>query len=138
MKLEFTKMHGLGNDFVLFNGLEQDIELSPEQVRVIADRHFGIGCDQVLLLQPSQEADVRYRIFNADGAEVEQCGNGVRCIADFPSIMPSKTLCHRTAQRHSCYVSLLRATECHLVENAAHPYSPESCHRHRHIFVYGR
>lgn len=83
MELEFTKMHGLGNDFVLFNGLEQDIELSPEQIRVIADRHFGIGCDQVLLLQPSQEADVRYRIFNADGAEVEQCGNGARCIADF-------------------------------------------------------
>lgn len=83
MELEFTKMHGLGNDFVVFNGLERDIELSPEQVRVIADRHFGIGCDQVLLLQPSQEADVRYRIFNADGAEVEQCGNGARCVADF-------------------------------------------------------
>lgn len=78
-------MHGLGNDFVVLNGLEQEIELSPEQLRLLADRRFGIGCDQVLMLQPpgNPDAQVRYRIFNADGTEVEQCGNGARCIASY-------------------------------------------------------
>ena len=85
MNLHFTKMHGLGNDFVVLNGLEQPVELSTEQMRLLADRRFGVGCDQILLLEPGEkpEADVRYRIFNADGGEVEQCGNGVRCVADF-------------------------------------------------------
>ncbi len=83
MILNFTKMHGLGNDFVVFDFIQQAISLSPEQIRYAADRHFGIGCDQVLILEDSnlQEADVLYRIYNADGAEVEQCGNGARCIA---------------------------------------------------------
>lgn len=78
-------MHGLGNDFVIFNGLERAIELVPDQIRAIADRHFGIGCDQVLIIQPSSDPglDIRYRIFNADGGEVEQCGNGARCVADY-------------------------------------------------------
>lgn len=82
---DFTKMHGLGNDFVVFDGVNQVIELRPEQIRWIADRHFGIGCDQVLLVQPSPRADAAfsYRIFNADGGEVEQCGNGARCFARF-------------------------------------------------------
>jgi diaminopimelate epimerase len=85
MNLSFTKMHGLGNDFVVLNALQTPIQLSKEQFRFIADRRFGIGCDQVLIIEPSQTpgVDVRYRIFNADGAEVEQCGNGVRCIGDF-------------------------------------------------------
>ncbi|HZC00485.1 MAG TPA: diaminopimelate epimerase, partial [Gammaproteobacteria bacterium] len=75
MEVPFTKMQGLGNDFVLFNGLRSPLCLTPEQVRRIADRRLGIGCDQVLLLEPGQdpEADARYRIFNADGKEVEQC-----------------------------------------------------------------
>lgn len=78
-------MHGLGNDFVVFDAINQHIELSPEQIKFIADRHFGIGCDQVLLVEPYQgdEADFLYRIFNADGGEVEQCGNGARCFARF-------------------------------------------------------
>jgi diaminopimelate epimerase len=85
MTLKFTKMHGAGNDFVVFDGVRQSVALSPEQVRLIADRHFGIGCDQVLLVERTQreDADFRYRIFNADGGEVEQCGNGARCFVRF-------------------------------------------------------
>lgn len=85
MTLKFTKMHGAGNDFVVFDGVRQQVALSPEQIRLIADRHFGIGCDQVLLVEksPREEADFRYRIFNADGGEVEQCGNGARCFVRF-------------------------------------------------------
>jgi len=85
MKLRFTKMHGQGNDFVVFDGVRQQVRLSREQVRAIADRHFGVGCDQVLVVEkPAAEAnDFRYRIFNADGGEVEQCGNGARCFARF-------------------------------------------------------
>ncbi len=85
MKLTFAKMHGLGNDFVVLDGIRQSIALTTEQLRFLADRHFGIGCDQVLLVeQASQpEVDFRYRIFNADGGEVEQCGNGARCFVRF-------------------------------------------------------
>jgi diaminopimelate epimerase len=85
MKLRFTKMHGQGNDFVVFDGVRQEVRLSPGQVRAIADRHFGVGCDQLLVVEkPASEAnDFRYRIFNADGGEVEQCGNGARCFARF-------------------------------------------------------
>ncbi|HJW26842.1 MAG TPA: diaminopimelate epimerase [Rhodocyclaceae bacterium] len=85
MKLKFTKMHGLGNDFVVLDGLRQHVDLSPEQLRFLADRHFGVGCDQILLVEaPSQAGvDFRYRIFNADGGEVEQCGNGARCFVRF-------------------------------------------------------
>lgn len=85
MILPFTKMHGLGNDFVVLNGLQTPIELNAEQIRFIADRRLGVGCDQVLMIEASESsaADIRYRIFNADGTEVEQCGNGVRCIGDY-------------------------------------------------------
>ncbi len=77
-------MHGLGNDFVVIDAINQTINLSAEQIRFIADRHFGVGCDQLLLLErPTTTADFRYRIFNADGGEVEQCGNGARCFARF-------------------------------------------------------
>ncbi len=81
MEIQFTKMHGLGNDFVVIDSFAQEIKLSAEQVRLIADRHFGIGCDQLLLLAPSDKegVDVRYLIYNADGGEVSQCGNGARC-----------------------------------------------------------
>lgn len=83
--LKFVKMHGLGNDFVVIDAVRQAVNLSPEQVRHIADRHFGVGCDQLLLVEPpiSDDADFRYRIFNADGSEVSQCGNGARCFARF-------------------------------------------------------
>jgi len=85
MNIKFTKMHGAGNDFVVLDGVRQKIELSPEQLRLLADRHFGVGCDQILLVEKAQraEADFRYRIFNADGGEVEQCGNGARCFVRF-------------------------------------------------------
>ena len=85
MKLRFTKMHGLGNDFVVFDGISQTVALTPEQCRRIADRHFGVGCDQILLVEPPtrDNVDFRYRIFNADGGEVEQCGNGARCFVRF-------------------------------------------------------
>ena len=85
MKLKFSKMHGLGNDFVVLDGFSQPLDLSTEQLRHLADRHFGVGCDQILLVEkPSQPGvDFRYRIFNADGGEVEQCGNGARCFVRF-------------------------------------------------------
>lgn len=85
MTLDFTKMHGLGNDFVVIDAITQTVELSPDEVRRLADRHFGIGCDQLLLVEAasSAEADFRYRIFNADGGEVGQCGNGARCFMKF-------------------------------------------------------
>lgn len=85
MKLKFTKMQGLGNDFVVFDGVRQSVQLHPQQIRQIADRHFGVGCDQLLLVEKPTvpDADFRYRIFNADGGEVEQCGNGARCFVRF-------------------------------------------------------
>ena len=85
MEIQFTKMHGLGNDFVVIDSFAQEIQLSAEQVRLIADRHYGIGCDQLLLLAPSDKegVDVHYMIYNADGGEVSQCGNGARCAAAY-------------------------------------------------------
>ena len=96
--LKFTKMHGLGNDFVVIDAVRQKVELTPAQVRKIADRHFGIGCDQLLLVEPatSADADFRYRIFNADGGEVAQCGNGARCFARF---VYEQGLCDKTQVR---------------------------------------
>lgn len=85
MLLRFTKMHGCGNDFVVLDLLTQHFQLKERHVRKIADRHFGIGCDQVLVVEAPTRFDVdfRYRIFNADGGEVEQCGNGARCFARY-------------------------------------------------------
>ncbi|SBT03316.1 diaminopimelate epimerase [Candidatus Accumulibacter aalborgensis] len=85
MKLAFVKMHGLGNDFVVLDGVRQSVALTAEQLRFLADRHFGVGCDQILLVEQARQAgvDFRYRIFNADGGEVEQCGNGARCFVRF-------------------------------------------------------
>ena len=85
MKLKFSKMHGLGNDFVVLDGIRQSVSLSPEQLVYLADRHFGVGCDQLLVVEPARTpgVDFRYRIFNADGGEVEQCGNGARCFVRF-------------------------------------------------------
>jgi diaminopimelate epimerase len=85
MEIQFTKMHGLGNDFVVIDAISQLINLTSEQIIAISDRHFGIGCDQLLLVEKPTDprAEFRYRIFNADGGEVEQCGNGARCFALF-------------------------------------------------------
>ncbi len=85
MLLRFTKMHGLGNDFVVIDAITQEVQVTEALARRMADRRFGIGCDQVLVVEPPTDPDVdfNYRIFNADGGEVEQCGNGARCFAKF-------------------------------------------------------
>jgi diaminopimelate epimerase len=85
MKLAFTKMHGAGNDFVVIDATQRPFDLSRHQLRMLADRHRGVGCDQVLVVERAgtSGADFRYRIFNADGGEVEQCGNGARCFVKF-------------------------------------------------------
>ena len=84
MRLKFTKMQGLGNDFVVIDAVNQSVCLSPAQRRLLADRHFGVGCDQILLVEGAVgDADFRYRIYNADGGEVEQCGNGARCFVRY-------------------------------------------------------
>jgi diaminopimelate epimerase len=85
MRLRFTKMHGLGNDFIVIDAINQRVNLSSEQIQRLADRRFGIGCDQLLIVEApkSPDADFYYRIFNYDGSEVENCGNGARCFAKF-------------------------------------------------------
>jgi diaminopimelate epimerase len=84
MKLSFTKMQGAGNDFAVLDGVSRPVEMTPQRAKRIADRHFGVGCDQILLVEKSRgDADFRYRIWNADGGEVGQCGNGARCFVRF-------------------------------------------------------
>lgn len=85
MTIEFTKMQGLGNDFVVIDAVRQRVALTPERARHLGDRHRGVGCDQILVVEPPDDAaaDFRFRIYNADGGEVEQCGNGARCFARF-------------------------------------------------------
>ena len=89
MRLAFTKMHGAGNDFLVLDAVREPFSLGEQQIRRLADRHFGVGCDQVLVVERASAqgsragADFRYRIFNADGGEVEQCGNGARCFVKF-------------------------------------------------------
>ncbi|MEW8190804.1 MAG: diaminopimelate epimerase [Candidatus Thiodiazotropha endolucinida] len=110
MRLHFTKMHGLGNDFVVIDAISQSIDLSPQTLQKLADRHFGIGCDQILLIEPPESADTDfyYRIYNADGSEVETCGNGARCFARFvkekglstKSSIPVETLAGKISLRH--------------------------------------
>jgi len=85
MKLRFTKMQGVGNDFVVLEGVSRRVDVTPQLARRLADRHFGVGCDQILLVEKPDRSDTdfRYRIWNADGSEVEQCGNGARCFVRF-------------------------------------------------------
>lgn len=103
MTLLFTKMQALGNDFVVIDAVNQTINLSADQIRFLADRHRGVGCDQVLLLTSAQDpqADFGYRIFNADGGEVYQCGNGARCMGLFvqqKKLSAKKTIVLETAR----------------------------------------
>src|SRR5277367_3871880 len=81
--MRFTKMHGIGNDYVYINGFVEKIPDPAGLARVVSDRHFGIGSDGLILILPSDKADVRMRMFNADGSEAEMCGNGVRCVAKY-------------------------------------------------------
>ncbi|MDP1766403.1 MAG: diaminopimelate epimerase [Methylotenera sp.] len=83
MNLKFTKMHGAGNDFMVIDGISQSFALSAQQIQTLAHRQFGVGFDQLLLVESSEVADFKYRIFNADGSEVSQCGNGARCFVRF-------------------------------------------------------
>jgi len=85
MNLKFTKMQGLGNDFVVFDFTKNSVPIAPEQATRIADRHFGVGCDQILIVETASRDDIdfKYRILNADGSEVGQCGNGARCFVRF-------------------------------------------------------
>ena len=80
MRRHFHKMHGLGNDFVIIDGREQPFDVTPSLARAIADRRTGVGCDQLIVLEPSERADLRMRIWNSDGGEVESCGNATRCV----------------------------------------------------------
>jgi diaminopimelate epimerase len=98
MRLKFTKMHGLGNDFVVLDATRQPLSLSQDHLRLLAERHFGVGCDQILQVEPARTADTDfyYRIFNADGGEVEQCGNGARC---FVRYVHDKALTQKTKIR---------------------------------------
>lgn len=85
MFLKFSKMHGIGNDFIVVDAVSQYFYADADQLKFLADRHFGVGCDQILIVEPPQlpHNDFRYRIFNSDGSEVENCGNGARCFAKF-------------------------------------------------------
>lgn len=117
MLLHFTKMHGAGNDFVVLDLISQRYTLRRRDLRRLADRHTGIGCDQVLVVEAphSPDVDFRYRIFNADGAEVEQCGNGARCLARF--VREKKLTSKRTIRVESAAGILeLRVRNRHEVE----------------------
>jgi diaminopimelate epimerase len=117
MQLKFTKMHGAGNDFVVIDLISQRCRLRPRDIRKLADRRFGVGCDQVLVVEAPQNPDVdfRYRIYNADGEEVEQCGNGARCFARF---VRDKRLTakRRIAVETAAGVLVLTARDQHQVE----------------------
>lgn len=81
--MKFTKMHGAGNDYVYINGFEEQVDSPGKLAIAVSDRHFGIGSDGLILILPSESADIRMRMFNADGSEAEMCGNGIRCVAKF-------------------------------------------------------
>lgn len=110
MKWSFTKMHGAGNDFVVLDGLSQVIEMTPVRARAIAHRHFGVGCDQILIVDSPTDpnADFRYRIFNSDGSEVEHCGNGARCFVRF---VHQRKLSSRNPIRAEIATGLITLTE---------------------------
>lgn len=110
MEWSFTKMHGAGNDFVVLDGLSQAIEMTPARARAIAHRQFGIGCDQILLVDAPTDpnADFRYRIFNSDGSEVEHCGNGARCFVRF---VHERKLSSRNPIRAEIATGLITLTE---------------------------
>ena len=110
MILNFTKMHGAGNDFVVIDGVRQSVDMNADMARAIAHRQFGIGCDQILLVDTPghPEADFRYRIFNADGSEVEHCGNGARCFVRF---VHEQKLSARNPLRAEIATGLITLTE---------------------------
>ena len=128
MLLKFTKMHGAGNDFVVLDGIRQRISLSTEQLRMLADRHFGVGCDQILLVEKAHDAsaDFRYRIFNADGGEVEQCGNGARCFVRFVHEQKLTSKPEIVVETHSGLIRPRLEEDGHVTVNMGTPvFAPE-------------
>ena len=123
MLLKFTKMQGTGNDFVVFDAISQSIKLSPAQLQHLGNRHFGVGCDQILLLEKplSTDADFFYRIFNADGSEIEQCGNGARCIARFARLKKLTDKTDIRVETKGGIISLHLAADNHVVVNMGVP-----------------
>ena len=122
-------MHGLGNDFVVIDAISQKLNLTTEQVCFIADRHFGVGCDQLLLVEaPDLETvDFKYRIFNADGSEVEQCGNGARCFARFVREKKLTTKSSIVVQTYSGLITLLITEDNEVIVNMGKPdFTPEN------------
>ncbi len=128
MLIEFTKMHGLGNDFIVINAISQSIDLSADQIIKLCDRHFGIGCDQLLLVEKSSnvQAEFRYRIFNADGGEVEQCGNGARCFALFVHQQGLTTKTNISVETASGLIKLKVEAEQVTVDMGIPDFQPES------------
>jgi len=145
MTLSFMKMHGLGNDFVVIDAINQKIDLTTQQIQFIADRHFGVGCDQLLLVEPprSLDTDFYYRIFNADGSEVEQCGNGARCFANFvhitglsdKEILHVGTLSGSIHLRHEDDGQVRVNMGAPILEPASIPFEAESQSKHYSIEV---
>ncbi|MDO9053254.1 MAG: diaminopimelate epimerase [Gallionella sp.] len=128
MLLKFTKMHGAGNDFVVLDGIRQRISLSTEQLRMLADRHFGVGCDQILLVEKAHDAsaDFRYRIFNADGGEVEQCGNGARCFVRFVHEQKLTSKPEIVVETHSGFIRPRLEEDGHVTVDMGTPvFAPE-------------
>ncbi|WP_018412321.1 diaminopimelate epimerase [Methyloversatilis thermotolerans] len=123
MKLRFSKMHGLGNDFIVIDAIRQRVDLTPEQVRFLADRHFGIGCDQLLVVERAQQhgVDFRYRIFNADGGEVEQCGNGARCFVRFVREQGLTDKREIRVETQAGVITLIAADDEHVTVNMGAP-----------------
>ena len=129
MLIKFTKMHGLGNDFVVIDAVRQHINLTTEAIKKLADRNLGIGCDQVLLIEPPSDKniDFNYRIFNCDGSEVEQCGNGARCMGRYiadQQLSGKKTVLLQTKNR---VMEVTTKTKNLVTANMGEPiFSPEA------------
>ncbi len=129
MQVKFTKMQGAGNDFVVIDGYSQIVALNANQIKKIANRYFGVGCDQLLMVEKSTSANVdfKYRIFNADGGEVEQCGNGARCFARFVFEKGLTDKCNITVQTASGVIVLQLQTDGQVTVNMGAPIFEPEC-----------
>ena len=150
--MQFSKMHGLGNDFMVIDGVTQNVFLTPDIIRQLSDRHRGIGFDQLLLVEPpyDPELDFHYRIFNADGSEVSQCGNGARCFARFVTLkgLTNKPNIHVSTAKGKMVLSLKEdgkvrvnmgtrtsAVYCQQIREKLHsPYRPTNCALRRCVY----
>ena len=115
----FLKMHGTGNDFVVLDAREQKLSLAAELVKRLSDRHLGVGCDQLVVLHPSQKADVKMQIFNADGSEISTCGNATRCVADI--IMGERNVAQATIETKAGLLVGVRADNGGVTVNMGEP-----------------